>query len=135
MALVYCKECGREVSDKAKFCPQCGFTFKIKGRGFAITSMVLGIIACTYSLPLFIRTLTLMTDTLIVFRKETVEASALLSGFMLIVAALSLIFGIVSASVGCKLKKRTAGITLGAVSCAVCIACIILNVITLSGMN
>ncbi len=135
MALVYCKECGREVSDKAKFCPQCGFTFKIKGRGFAITSMVLGIIACTYSLPLFIRTLTLMTDTLIVFRKETAEASALLSGFMLIVAALSLIFGIVSASVGCKLKKRTAGITLGAVSCAVCIACIILNVITLSGMN
>ena len=135
MALVYCKECGREVSDKAKFCPQCGFTFKIKGRGFAITSMVLGIIACTYSLPLFIRTLTLMTDTLIVFRKETAEASALLSGFMLIVAALSLIFGIVSASVGCKLKKRAAGITLGAVSCAVCIACIILNVITLSGMN
>lgn len=135
MALVYCKECGREVSDKAKFCPQCGFTFKIKGRGFAITSMVLGIIACTYSLPLFIRTLTLMTDTIIVFRKETAEASALLSGFMLIVAALSLIFGIVSASVGCKLKKRTAGITLGAVSCAVCIACIILNVITLSGMN
>lgn len=135
MALVYCKECGREVSDKAKFCPQCGFTFKIKGRGFAITSMVLGIIACTYSLPLFIRTLTLMTDTLIVFRKETAEASALLSGYMLIVAALSLIFGIVSASVGCKLKKRTAGITLGAVSCAVCIACIILNVITLSGMN
>ncbi|MBQ9769076.1 MAG: zinc ribbon domain-containing protein, partial [Clostridia bacterium] len=65
MALVYCKECGREVSDKAKFCPQCGFTFKIKGRGFAITSMVLGIIAFTYSLPLFIRTLTLMTDTLI----------------------------------------------------------------------
>ena len=135
MALVYCKECGREVSDKAKFCPQCGFTFKIKGRGFAITSMVLGIIACTYSLPLFMRTLTLMTDTLIVFRKETAEASALLSGFILIVAALSLIFGIVSASVGCKLKKRTAGITLGAVSCAVCIACIILNVITLSGIN
>lgn len=135
MALVYCKECGREVSDKAKFCPQCGFTFKIKGRGFAITSMVLGIIACTYSVPLMFRTLSLMVDTFVVFRKETAEAMAFLSGFMLIVAALSLVFGIVSASIGCKLKKRTAGITLGAVSCTVCIACIILNIITLSGMN
>ncbi|MDE6566291.1 MAG: zinc-ribbon domain-containing protein, partial [Lachnospiraceae bacterium] len=25
MALLYCPECGKEVSDTAKFCPNCGY--------------------------------------------------------------------------------------------------------------
>jgi len=25
MALIKCKECGQEISDKAEFCPRCGF--------------------------------------------------------------------------------------------------------------
>ena len=30
MALVPCKECGKEVSDKAKVCPQCGVPLKLE---------------------------------------------------------------------------------------------------------
>lgn len=28
MAIVYCPECGKEISDKAEFCPQCGYISK-----------------------------------------------------------------------------------------------------------
>jgi uncharacterized membrane protein YvbJ len=28
MALVNCPECGQQVSDKAAFCPHCGYPFK-----------------------------------------------------------------------------------------------------------
>lgn len=24
MAMIYCKECGKEISDQAKYCPYCG---------------------------------------------------------------------------------------------------------------
>lgn len=27
MSLIYCKECGHQVSDKASVCPQCGYNF------------------------------------------------------------------------------------------------------------
>ena len=94
MALIYCKECGREVSDKAKFCPQCGFTFKIKGRGFAISSMVLGIIACTYSLPVLLMTLSLHVDKTIMYYDENLLSAVSMSGTIFLLAALSLIFGI-----------------------------------------
>ena len=30
MAMIKCKECGKEISDKADFCPHCGFTYKKK---------------------------------------------------------------------------------------------------------
>ena len=32
MALMKCKECGKEISSKAEFCPHCGFVYK-KGKG------------------------------------------------------------------------------------------------------
>ena len=28
MALIKCKECGKEISDSAKSCPECGFVYK-----------------------------------------------------------------------------------------------------------
>ena len=132
MALVYCKECGREVSDKAKFCPQCGFTFKIKGRGFAISSMVLGIIACTYSLPVLLMTLSLHVDKTIMYYDENLLSAVLMSGTIFLLAALSLIFGILSASKGCKLKKTAAGITLGSVSTVICLICFAVNFVFLT---
>lgn len=30
MALIYCRECGKQISDKAKFCPHCGYPMNIK---------------------------------------------------------------------------------------------------------
>ena len=30
MALVVCKECGKEISDRAKICPQCGVPLRFE---------------------------------------------------------------------------------------------------------
>lgn len=30
MALIKCPECGKQVSDKAKFCPSCGYPFDVQ---------------------------------------------------------------------------------------------------------
>ena len=30
MALIRCDECGKEISDKAKICPQCGFPLRFE---------------------------------------------------------------------------------------------------------
>ncbi len=136
MALVYCNECGREVSDKAKFCPQCGYTFKIKGRGFAITSMVLGIVACTYCLPLVFATVVRMLPYSVSFFSLLEGGTVIvlfLSAFMLTVGVLSLIFGILSSVRGSKLKKTTAGISLGSISCLLSLICLIINIVLFVG--
>ena len=51
MALLECPECKKAISEYAKACPFCGFPIKKKGRGSAITSMILGIYSCFYTLP------------------------------------------------------------------------------------
>lgn len=45
MALTSCKECGKEISEKAKICPQCGvpLTFNI-GCGSILLVFLLGIV-------------------------------------------------------------------------------------------
>lgn len=59
MALIRCQECGKEISDKAKACPNCGcpliiYPTKIKKnkyigmrRGFGITNLVWGLLLFT----------------------------------------------------------------------------------------
>lgn len=50
MALIICKECGKEVSNTAKFCPHCGYRgINKNGGGFGITSIVMGIFAGLYA--------------------------------------------------------------------------------------
>jgi len=59
MALVKCKECGRDISTKAKICPGCGLSFPInapdklivahgKGEGFFLRSLNCGCMAITF---------------------------------------------------------------------------------------
>ena len=55
MALIECKECGKEVSSKATTCPNCGNPINTKGskenggeqktNGFAITGFVIGLVS------------------------------------------------------------------------------------------
>jgi len=62
----YCKYCGKELKEQSKFCPYCGMSFEspqqiqqhqyatptyypIKHSGFAIASLVLGIIAVIFT--------------------------------------------------------------------------------------
>jgi len=40
MALVKCPECGKEISDTAKSCPNCGYVFKKKGTSKTIIRFV-----------------------------------------------------------------------------------------------
>ena len=109
--LIACKECGKEISDKAKVCPHCGCPVKRKGKGFAIAGLVLGIIACVYSVPV------LMMSVITMLRFQVPQSELPETGFavtgmavyIMIFAVLSLIFALVSHFKGCKLKKKIAG--------------------------
>ena len=37
MALIHCPECGKEISDTAKICPNCGVKIKKPGKVFTVT--------------------------------------------------------------------------------------------------
>ncbi len=120
MALINCKECGKEISDQAKSCPHCGMPLKKKGKGFAVASLVLGIIGCVYTLP----AITAITNP-----EMPSEANIAISVYIMIFGILALIFGFVSHRSGCKLKKKTAGIILGTISVAALLLCIIISVL------
>ncbi len=107
MALINCSECKREISDKAKSCPHCGCPIKVEGKGFGTTSLVLGIISCVYSLPAAITALLESPDN---------NASILLIAYIMIIAILSLVFGLISHKMGCKLGRKTAGLVLSIIS-------------------
>lgn len=52
MALIYCPECGKEISDKAKSCPYCGYRHKKNATGLLIgiisTLVILAVAFCVY---------------------------------------------------------------------------------------
>lgn len=65
MALIICKECGKEVSDQAKSCPNCGYVFPQqqytqpynsgeiipkKNSGLSVAALILSILGCTFIL-------------------------------------------------------------------------------------
>lgn len=50
MALIKCSECGKEISDKAKICPNCGVDFKKN----TMTLKIIGISIITMILTIFI---------------------------------------------------------------------------------
>ncbi len=118
MALINCNECGKEISDQAKACPHCGMPLKKKGKGFAVASLVLGIIGCVYSLPILLMAFEKFESTGVMIGQAT---------YFMIFGILSLIFGINSHLKGCRLKKKTAGIVLGAISIVVLIISIIIS--------
>ncbi len=120
MSLINCSECGKDISDQAKACPNCGMPIKKKGKGFAVASLVLGIIACVYSLPVI--TAVYQPD----FNAMNTIGIAI---NIMIFSLLSLVFGIVSHVRGCKLKKKNAGIILGTISAIILLMCIILSVV------
>ena len=124
MALINCPECGKEISNKAKACPSCGMPIKVKGKGFAVASLVLGIIACVYSLPILAEIITFFSRQDKVSAEEKFAMIAM-AVYIMVLAILSLIFGIVSHVNGCKLKKKTAGIILSSIS----IVCLLVSII------
>ena len=126
MAMIQCPECGKDISDNAVSCPNCGYQlintrtqYKkiIPGRGFGISSMIMGILGAFYG---FIA----LTN---VFTMPEYTKSIAISGTILpiIFAILALIFGVVSHSKGYNKGQKKAGIVLGVISLVLCIITII----------
>lgn len=147
MAMIYCRECGKQISDQAPACPNCGapqqpqmptypvnMTYpmyvvkpKIPGRGFAISSMVLGIIAAVYALIYSIGAIEIIIEGDSYYRtiSEKLENG---NGYIVIATILSILalsFAIASHSKGCVLKQKTAGTILGIISIVIPIAILV----------
>ena len=98
MAMIYCKECGKEISDKAEKCPHCGFPMnppiqnnyqtatqnnqKIKNSGLGVASLI-SILGCTFWLGIIFAIIDLCKKD---GKKKTCSIIALIiSGLWLII--------------------------------------------------
>ena len=52
MAMINCKECGQEVSNKATACPNCGAPIKKKSVGASIARIILMLAALLLPIPM-----------------------------------------------------------------------------------
>lgn len=127
MALMHCPECGKEISDQAVSCPNCGYPLKpdttlvvvrkkLPGRGFGIAGLVLGILGVVYS-----------TVFLLSMLSGSIQKAMLYSfisplAMVAVLGALALIFGIVARVQGHKMTKSNAAIVMGSITIASCIA-------------
>lgn len=129
MAMIYCPECGKEISDKAYFCPNCGYVFKenavninfsvkkkIPGRGFGIAGMVMGILGVVYSLTLLLSFISF---------GEAVAMGVYLTTF----AILALIFGFTSRAKGYKSGQSASALVMGCITIAFYIITILKSIL------
>lgn len=126
MAMIQCPECGKDISDNAVSCPNCGYQlintntqYKkiIPGRGFGISSMIMGILGAFYGFLALSNVYTMPEYT----------KSIAISGTVLpiIFSILALVFGFISHSKGYNKGQKKAGIVLGVISLALCVITII----------
>lgn len=143
MALITCKKCQREIYDNESFCPYCGFKIKVGGNGYAISGLILGISSCGYTLQAYIYTLFIWLfnslesffntphyayDYLDPYRhnsysffdsslSNTMLLSIIISAILAIVCSfLSITFGLVAGSKGCRFKMKNVAVILGFIS-------------------
>ena len=156
MKYIGCKKCGAIVSNQYKHCPNCGFMLKMPGKGFAITSMILGIVACYYAfsyvistilakvfLSIFNNTASLLNDYNEYYYNDFYpqdELNEILSStmtlsyiliFVYILAAviISLCFGYASRRRGGNFKMAKAGIIMSYISIIVSVLALIVNIV------
>ena len=142
MAIVLCPECQKEISEKAVTCPHCGYPLKpsapnhssvqapvvqkrkIPGRGFGITSMVLGIISIVYVPFLVGKLLQIPAQILLEFEATPFELLLVIS----VLSVPALVFGVLSL---CRKYKGPAwaGTILSSISLLSCILALVFMVI------
>ena len=154
--MAFCPKCGKQLNDGAAFCPNCGtaivyqnvqyqqqpiyrqpyFTFtpqitypakpNIPGRGFGITSMVLGILALVCSISPLILTIELRDSVLKVI--DIVDVG-LLSDFIIygILGLLSVAFGVCAIVKNFKNGQAISGLIMGGLSLVIIVVSIILK--------
>lgn len=142
MAMIYCPECGKNISDKAYVCPNCGMPLKennpyapvkkkIPGRGFGIAGMVMGILGVVYgTLLLFSAIMTYVTRASAFVNEVLAEKNnTSMAGIDIEVAIfgiLALIFGFVSRHKGYRRGKSLSAVIMGFITLAFCIAAMVL---------
>lgn len=105
MAIIKCKECGNEISDKASFCPHCGYKRKRKnGGGFGIASLVMGIVSAVYA----------MTSCVANYYSPKNIVYALI--WTMLLCLLSIVFGLVSIKKNSASANSKFGIIAGVLS-------------------
>ena len=156
-----CTSCGKDLADEMNFCPACATAVaetvsmqqlqyaqqptqlqrtkpsKVPGRGFGITSMILGIIGLILSVPL----ISIYFDITIrwpsnaaLYNETFVEAVAYLSAgaalmfAFLCVLAVCFLFGILALCFGCIARRKGyrcnishSGLLMGVIVLAVCV--------------
>ena len=136
MAMIYCPECKKAISDQAYACPGCGYPLKapappapvkqkIPGRGFGISGMVMGIIGVVYSPVVLISVLNVLLDE----KTRHVYANTFtgITFEIAIFGILALIFGFLSRHKGHKCKKSMSAIVMGFITIGLCALTVVLG--------
>ena len=115
MALILCKECGKEISDTAKFCPHCGYR-KLQNNGgkLGVTSLVFGILAAVYAFSACVACS---------YAPETATNAVIL---VLLYSILAVAFGFASFKKWGRSTKTIWGLVLGAISAVAAVIILIL---------
>lgn len=98
--MIKCKECGADISNRAKFCPKCGCPNSSNSK-MSISSLVLGIIAIVYAFG------SCLNDFFTEDTQNTILPAIVIMGLI------SVLLGVVSIKKTNKNKKTIIGIVLG----------------------
>ena len=116
MALIICKECGKEVSNTAKFCPHCGYRNLQKNGGkLGVTSLVFGILAIVYAFS---------CSVTCYYAPETATYAVI---WVLIFSILAVVFGLASLKKWGNSNRPKWGLALGSISLVVAVIILILS--------
>ena len=117
MAIINCPECLKEVSANAKMCPNCGFPLKKKGKGFAIASLLLGILSLFYTFTFCIHNILVATFS----KYNLLQEKAIWFAFVLIifVSLAAIICSIVAHKKEIQFKYTKMGMIMGIISIVV----------------
>ena len=151
MKYIGCKKCGAIVSNQYKNCPNCGFLLKMPGKGFAITSMVLGIVACYYTFTYIYGSIILRAfssffnnsaalfgsiegyypqDEINEIMSFSSVISMIMTYFWVVVAVvISLCFGYAARKRGYTLKMAKSGIIMSYISISISTVVLLINII------
>ncbi|MBQ8910720.1 MAG: zinc ribbon domain-containing protein [Oscillospiraceae bacterium] len=137
MVQKFCEQCGSPLKENSRFCVKCGAQVlsesqiiyvnnrKIPGRGYGISSMVLGIIGCFY---LFVQLLNIISAISLESLSLDIDLIILALNVTLyaVLSLLALIFGILARKRKYQCGISSSGIVLGVLGMAIAVISLIM---------
>ncbi len=134
---MFCKNCGTEIDSNINFCSFCGQSLveptnsnasKTKGKGKAISSMVLGIIAIVWAfiVALALESIPSLIEKIIL---ETTNVGPAIAGYFIGFNFLSLPTGITGLALGLSSKYKSGMRTSGIVTCSLSLLVALISLI------